>query len=272
MVVLGGPHAGDQSFARLLRRLVGLPVSSGQALAVGALLEACRDLLRWRGRDPCRVSAAILVDPEHPALGIATAEYVAGWSARLGVWGVDGPRRGKLAARLLATSGTVLETFPSLEACLAQTDFLIDGRGRGALPAVSGPGPAVIAALDSRPGRPGPGGEVLRLSVPGRVGPVPTGSGGWPPSGNSGAGDPLIVMGAFFAAPAGWTGRPEPCCFPGLLSPPLVEAVVAALGGARLLPGAPDVSARAISRLGRVAAALGFRPAAVLARSGRYQS
>lgn len=264
VVVLGGPLAGDDRLARDLGRQLGLPVSSGQALAAGAVLETCRDLLRWRGVDPVRASSVVLIDPERPGLGMAAAEYVAGWTARLGAWGLEGPRRRSLAARLLAGSGTVLETVRDPAAALAEGGLVIDARaaaGRGAGQRVAFAGPAVIIDLGLGPGR-APSGTVLRLvgsSGGERSRPLAVDLGSPPGSRTA----PLTVTGVLFTAPSGWTGRPEPSLEAGLLSPSLVEAVVVTSGGARLMPPARQVTAPAIRRLVRVAESLGFTPGAV---------
>lgn len=272
VVVLGGPLAGDDRLARGLGRQLGLPVSSGQALAAGALLETCRDLLRWRGVDPVRALSVVLIDPERPGLGMAAAEYVAGWTARLGAWGLEGPRRRALAARLLAASGTVLETVRDPAAGLAEGGLVIDARaaaGRGAGQRGALTGPAVTVDLGLGPGR-APSSPVLRLAGssggeegrrPGSPHSRPPAAGFESPPGSRSAS--LTVTGVLFTAPCGWSGRPEPSLESGLLSPSLVEAVVVTSCGARLLPPAHQVTAPAIRRLVRAAQSLGFTPGAV---------
>lgn len=284
LLALGGRLAGQGALALGLARETGLPVSPGVALEAAALLDAALFVLRWRGVDPARARAVVLVGSGTPAAGEAMVEYLGDRTGRVGVYGLDGFRRLTLADRMRATTGAVLEVYRSVERCLLVADLLVvTGEGGEADPLEEfGPGPdsfpgrrtTVIA--DLVPGRTAPGPArsdppqaIVRLAGPGPDGPPL----GLTRGGDAVAAPPLRLKRVFFARPAGWTGRPEPGAPDGLLSAPLVEAMTRAWGlagfagraGAGERPaGRRPLSPEAMTWIRRRAELLGLRPAALV--------
>jgi hypothetical protein len=257
-LTLGGAFTGDERLARALEDRTGLRVSSGVVLETAALLEASLVLLRWLGTDPERCLSTVIIDPDRPALGEAAATFLSVRTRRVSVWGLGPRRRRVLAERIRSASGAVVEV-PELvltgggapdPASLAR-DLARVGHGRR--PA----GAAVVVDLSSRArwrqtGR----GGVLRLAGPSDE---VRGQGLHPWRRRS-----LRVGRALFRAPRGWSGPPEPGVPPGLLSAPLVQAVVAALtGSGRRVLSERRLTDEGLAQALRAAAGFGFHLGAV---------
>ncbi len=266
-LTLGGAFAGDERLARALEDRTGLRVSSGVVLETAALLEASLVLLRWLGVDPERCRSTVLIDPDRPALGEAAATYLSGRARRVSVWGLRPRRRRALAERIRSTTGAVVEVPVSLGQALEKAELVLIGGDPDAASLARDPAlaadrrrparAAVVVDLSSRArwrqtGR----GEVLRLAGP--CGEV-QGQGLHP-----GVRRLLRVGRALFRVPPGWSGPPEPGVPPGLLTAPLVQAVVTALAGSgrRVLSGRPLTDER-LGRAVRAAAGFGFHLEAV---------
>lgn len=273
-VALGGVLARDQRLAADLGRAAGLPAIEGLALEAAALLDAALVALSWRGLDPGRARAAVAAGPDDPAPAEAVIEYLADRTAAIGVWGLGDVRRSALAARVQAATGAALETWRSLERCLDACDLVVLTGSLDIPEPVSAPGPLVVDLTSARSRPPRAREEALRLSevwLPrGRRLPPPTGQGAGRSTG------PVRLAAVLFRTPPGWTGRPEPGLERGLVSAPLVEAVLTALREAAAVPPrgrrtGPDsylrpgrLSARTMARLAAEAAHLGFLPAAAV--------
>lgn len=284
LLALGGRLAGQGALALGLARETGLPVSPGVALEAAALLDAALFVLRWRGVDPARARAVVLVGSGTPAAGEAMVEYLGDRTGRVGVYGLDGFRRLTLADRMRATTGAVLEVYRSVERCLLVADLLVvSGEGGEGDPLEEfGPGPdsfpgrrtTVIADLvpgrtAPGPARSGPPQAIVRLAGPGPDGQGPL---GLTRGGDAVVAPPLRLKRVFFARPAGWTGRPEPGAPDGLLSAPLVEAMTRAWGLAGFAgrasagerpAGRRPLSPEAMTWIRGRAEVLGLRPAAL---------
>ncbi len=284
LLALGGKLAWHASLAASLGRETGLTVAPGASLEAAALVDAALTVLRWRGVDPLRARAVVVIDPRWPEAGEGVAEYLADRTGRVGVYGLDGLRRLSLAERMRSTSGAALEVYRSAERCLVAADLLVLSGG-GVLPdpldaamGTNGWAPTLKTAVvaDLRAGRHATGawlgGTVRRLaglepSLAG-LGPGPAlarlgrlGLSGGPVN------TPVRLGRVLFEAPVRWRGRPEPDLPAGLLSASLVEAVATA-SEMRAAPARPGVPHRPhapgrLEWLRRRATELGFRPAAV---------
>ncbi len=269
LIVLGGALAGREALAKRLFAATGLPVLAGVALETAAMIEACLVLLRWRGIDPGRAGAIVLVDPEHPTLGEAVVEYLSGLIGSVAVWGLERLRRRVLEKRVLESTGAALETPKSLRHGLETADLVVSAsrhRDSGAFPRfpVSGAGPSelhrpiVTAALPPLgwARRDGEAETPVLLRLSGLSAALP-------------AGDyPLRVLRVYFARPPGWCGRGEPGLPGGTLSAQLAEAVIMTrLGRRRVLRR--HLSGEVLARMREAALELGFRPHALAAIAGR---
>lgn len=276
LLALGGRLVWHGKLAAALGRETGIAVAPGLALEAAALVDTAIVLLRWRGQDPTRARAVVLADLRAPEAAEGVTEYLGERVGRVGVCGLDGLRRLTLADRMRASSGAVLEVFRTVERCLVAADLLVLCGGPvlpDPLAAFGGSGASVptlrtTVVADLRPGRhavgPWGGGSVVRLA-----GPQGAVAGRLALSGGP-VNYPLRLGRVLFGAPARWEGRSEPGLPAGLLSAPLVEAVVLASELTRARRRRAPTSRRALDPermewLRRKAAFLGFHPAAVAA-------
>lgn len=255
---LSGTLAADPALARRLEGALRSPVSTGAPLAMAALLAASATYLRWLGKDPERAKAVVALGPGPGNETVdAVLEYLADVYGGIGVWGAEATRWRVVAERLASRTGAALEVYRSLEHCLEAADLvvLLD---RARVPALADSG-ARARPLVVDLGRPAEAAGLMRLGAP-----------------VAASSDPPVLRGVLFAAPPGWSGRPEPGLPGGYMSAGLVATAARAACGrgpraarppllTRLALANPRrLSAATLGASLALAASLGFHPAALL--------